>query len=141
MTSAIDSSWSTKGFKAQLCKSSQSGKLTHHEKTLRFILRQRTAIETALQDFRGEQRPYYVAVLPAPSERLYVYVLPAQTKAGVSPLGGDVRYLITADDRRIAEKQQLHKSIIEISPNSLPKGATPAGAANTTVLSVQVCAI
>jgi len=106
-----------------------------------FYLAAAKAIETALQDFRGEQRPYYVAVLPAPSERLYVYVLPAQTKAGVSPLGGDVRYLITADDRRIAEKQQLHKSIIEISPNSLPKGATPAGAANTTVLSVQVCAI
>src|SRR5208282_4849014 len=36
------------------------------------------AIDTAKQDFRGEKRPYHVAVLPAESNRMYVYVYPAQ---------------------------------------------------------------
>jgi hypothetical protein len=100
-----------------------------------FYLSAAKAIETALHDFRGEQRPYNVAVLPAPSGQLFVYVLPAQTKAGVYPLGGDVRYLIRADGGTIAEKRQLHKGIIELSPDSLPKGATPAGGYHTHVLS------
>jgi len=76
-----------------------------------------------------------VAVLPAPSDQLYVYVLPAQTKAGIYPLGGDVRYLMTSDGGAIAEKRQLHKSILEIPPSSIPKGSTPAGGVHTHVLS------
>jgi hypothetical protein len=105
------------------------------EEETSFYLSAAKAIETALHDFHGEQRPYNVAVLPVPSGQLFVYVLPAQTKAGVYPLGGDVRYLITADGGTIAEKRQLHKSIIELSPDSLPKGATPAGGYHTHVLS------
>ena len=71
------------------------------------------AIETALADFRGENRPYNVAVLPAKSDQIYVYVVPAQTRQNVYPLGGDVRYLISQDGSKIVEKRQLHKSIIE----------------------------
>ena len=93
------------------------------------------SIETALHDFHGEQRPYNVAVLPAPADQLYVYVLPAQTKAGVYPLGGDARYLLSADGGSIVEKRQLHKSILELGPGSVPKGTTPAGGVHTHVLS------
>ena len=93
------------------------------------------AIDTALRDFRGENRPYNVAVLPASSDQLYVYVIPAQTKNGVYPLGGDARYLITTEGTSILEKRQLHKSIIETSPDSIPKGATPAAGFHTHVLS------
>lgn len=71
------------------------------------------AIDTALADFRGENRPYNVAVLPAKSNQVYVYVVPAQTKQNVYPLGGDVRYLISPGDSKIVEKRQLHKAIIE----------------------------
>ena len=71
------------------------------------------AIETALADFRGEKRPYNVAVLPATSNQMYVYVVPAQTKQNVYPLGGDVRYLVSSDGSKIVEKRQLHKAIIE----------------------------
>jgi len=93
------------------------------------------AIDTCLHDFQGEKRPYNVAVLPASSDQVYVYVLPAQTKTGIYPLGGDVRYLIASDGGTIVEKRLLHKAILEIPPSSIPKGSTPAGGVHTHVLS------
>ena len=47
------------------------------------------AIGTALEDFRGPDRPFNVAVLPDDSGGLYVYVYPAQLKTDVYPLGAD----------------------------------------------------
>ena len=100
-----------------------------------FYLAAARAFDTALHDFQGEKRPYNVAILPAPPNQLYVYVLPAQTKTRIYPLGGDVRYLMTADGSTIVEKRQLHKSIIEMDPSSVPKGTTPAGGYHTHILS------
>lgn len=100
-----------------------------------FYLDAARAIDTALQDFRGLDRPYNVAVLPAPADQLFVYVLPAQTQAGIYPLRGDARYLITADGSAIVEKRQLRKAIIEVRPDSMPKGTTPAAGYHTHVLS------
>jgi hypothetical protein len=81
------------------------------------------AVEVALKDFtahfEGEQRPYNVAVLPADKGQLWVYFLPAPTRPGIWPLGGDVRYLVSGDGIQIQEKRQLHKAIIENEP---PKG-------------------
>lgn len=71
------------------------------------------AMETAIADFRGENRPYNAAVLPAKSDQMYVYIVPAQTKNGIYPLGGDARYLISKDGSKIVEKRQLHKTILE----------------------------
>ena len=84
-----------------------------------FYLSAAKAIETTLADFRGENRPYNVVILPAKSGQLYVYIVPAQTQDGVYPLGGDVRYLVSPEGTSIIEKRQLHKSIIEF--------ATPPG--------------
>lgn len=78
-----------------------------------FYLFAARAFDTALHDFQGEKRSYNLAVLPAPSDQLFVYILPAQTENGVYPLGGDVRYLISADGNKILEKHQMHKTIIE----------------------------
>jgi hypothetical protein len=100
-----------------------------------FYLAAAKAFDTALHDFQGEKRPYNVAVLPAPSNQLFVYVMPAQTKDRIYPLGGDARYLITADGSTIVGKRQLHKTIMENNPYSIPKGATPAGGYHTHVLS------
>ena len=80
-----------------------------------FFLFAARAIDTALADFKVEARPYNVAVMPAPSERRSVYVVPAQTQNGVYPLGGDARYLISGDGLKIIEKRQMHKAIIEFS--------------------------
>jgi hypothetical protein len=82
-----------------------------------FYLFAARAIEVALADFRGEKRPYNYAALPAPQDQLYIYIYPAQTNPRVYPLGGDVRYLLSADGTKILEKRQLHKTILEISPS------------------------
>lgn len=62
-------------------------------------------------------------------------MVPAQTKTGIYPLGGDVRYLITADGNAIVEKRQLHKTILENDPSSASKGSTPVAGFHTHVLS------
>ena len=97
-----------------------------------FYLNAARAVETALADFRGQPRPHNVAVLPAASGQMHVYVLPAQTEAGVYPLGGDVRYLVSADGSKIVERRQLHKSIIEF--RTPPEGEKVEGGFHTAVL-------
>jgi hypothetical protein len=76
------------------------------------------AIDAALQDFtehfEGEQRPYNVAVLPAEKGQFWLYLVPAPTKPAVWPLGGDVRYLISADGTQVIAKRQLHRTVIEV---------------------------
>jgi hypothetical protein len=91
------------------------------------------AIEIALQNSHLERRPYNTYVLPLDSGQLYVYVLPAQTVADVYPLGGDVRYLVSADGSKIIETRRLHKSIMEVK-HSAPPGSKPAGGAHSHVL-------
>jgi hypothetical protein len=97
-----------------------------------FFLYAARAIEVAMKDFGGASRPYNIAVLPGPAEQLYVYLYPAQTKARVYPLGGDVRYLVSADGMRIVEKRQMHKTILETAP--VPGKKTAMGV-HTHVLS------
>jgi len=84
-----------------------------------FYLAAAKGIESAVRDFQGPKRPYNAAVLPAAADRLYVYLVPAQTEAGVYPLGADVRYVVSADGA-IVEKRQLHKGMI-------PNGSAPPG--------------
>lgn len=91
------------------------------------------AIDLALKDFRGANRPYNVAVLPDEGGNLFVYVYLAQTQVGVYPYGADARYRISADGNSILEKRQLHKSVIEVPP--LPASTKPAGGYHTHVLS------
>jgi len=97
-----------------------------------FYLSAAKAIETVLADFSGENRPYNVAILPAKTGQIYVYVFPAQVDQGVYPLGGDARYLVSQDDSRIVEKRQLHKSIIEFAPP--PETQKPEAGYHTAVL-------
>ena len=91
------------------------------------------AIEISLQNSHLEKRPYNTYVLPLDSGQLYVYVLPAQTVADVYPLGGDTRFLVSADGTNIIETRQLHKSILEVK-HSAPAGSKPAGGYHTHVL-------
>ncbi len=96
-----------------------------------FFLSAAKAIDTALKDFvehlEGEQRPYNVAVLPVEKGQLWVYIFPAPTKPNVWPLGGDARYLISADGTKIVGKRQLHKSVIEVEPPKDKKQQQVAG--------------
>ncbi len=99
-----------------------------------FFLFAARAMELALHDFRGEKRPYNVAVLPAPQDQLFVYIYPAQTNPRIYPLGGDLRYLFSADGTKILEKRQLHKSILESGPPR-DKGKKVVAGFHTHVLS------
>ena len=79
-----------------------------------FFLYAARAIEVAMKDFGGANRPYNIAVLPARAGQLYVYLYPAQTEARAYPLGGDVRYLVTADGTKLVEKRQMHATVLDI---------------------------
>ena len=96
-------------------KEFKAAKLEPVKEDTGFFLFAARAIDTSLADFQGHARPYNVAVLPAPSNQFYVYVIPAQTKDGVFPHGGDARYLISSDGLKVIEKRQMHKAILEFS--------------------------
>lgn len=96
-----------------------------------FYLTAALAIQTARTAFGGTDRTYNIAVLPAPLRQVYVYLLPAQTISGVFPLGGDIRYLLSADGKQIVEKRQLHKAIIEFNP---PKDTVPETGFHTAIV-------
>ena len=104
-----------------------------------FYLFAARALGLALMDFGRASRPHNVAVLPANGSNktasatdLYVYLYPAQTKQGVYPLGGDVRYLISADGMKILSKRAMHKTVIE---NPSPKGKKVVAMMHTHPLS------
>jgi hypothetical protein len=78
-------------------------------------------IEAAMRDFGKTDRPYNVAVLPVRDGGMYVYLYPAQVKAGIYPLGADIRYRFSSDGTKIVEKRALHRTVIEY--------AAPAGTA------------
>jgi hypothetical protein len=84
-----------------------------------FDLAAAKAIGLALADFGGANRPYNAAVLPAAPEGLFVYLYPAQTKYGVYPYGGDVRYLIASDGTSIITKRQMHKTVLEFNSTNV----------------------
>ena len=77
-----------------------------------------TAIEQALElvfaDFPRPSRPYNSAILAADGGNLYIYLYPGQTKTTVWPIGGDVRYTVSADGKQILERRQLHKTILDM---------------------------
>jgi len=87
-----------------------------------FYLFAARALEVALADFGRANHPYNSAVLPVTGREakdqpglLYVYLYPAQTKTGIYPLGGDVRYLVSADGLKIMNKRQMHKTVLDVA--------------------------
>jgi hypothetical protein len=82
------------------------------------------ALELASANYPRPNRQYNSAVLPAPDGDLYVYLYPAQVKETIWPLGGDVRFTVSADGKKIIETRQLHKTIIdmEFKPEQHPVG-------------------
>ena len=99
-----------------------------------FLLSAAKAIDLALKNFRGENRPYNVAVLPAPNSQLYVYVLPAQTKDGVYPIGGDERYTVSSNGETMIEDHRMHQGILDFDTHN-PNVANIAAGYHVHVLS------
>jgi hypothetical protein len=102
------------------------------ERETGFFLAMANAVEVALHDFRGTNRPYNAAVLRAPANRLYVYLVPAQTEEGVYPLGADIRFLVSPDGSMVLRKRQLHEGI---TGGNMPAGSKVVAGVHTHVLS------
>jgi hypothetical protein len=118
--------------------SAKEFQVKHHEPPMEdpgFFFAAVKAMMTAGTDFQktAERRPYNPTVLPAASGQFYVYMVPAQTKRGVYPLGGDARYLVSTDGSTIVEKRQLHKSILETN-QQVPAGAKFVGGSHIHVI-------
>jgi hypothetical protein len=91
--------------------SAKEFQIKHHEPPMKdagFFFAAVRAMTTAGNDFQktAEKRPYNPTVLPTASGQLYVYMVPAQTKKDIYPLGGDARYLVSTDGSTIVEKRQ-----------------------------------
>lgn len=86
------------------------------------LIAKERALELALASYSHPNRPYNSAILAAPGGSLYVYLYPAQEKDSIWPLGGDVRFTVSADGKQIIETRQLHKSILdmEFKPDQHP---------------------
>lgn len=98
-----------------------------------YYARAARAMEVARADFGPQSRPYNAAVLERPNGMMWVYLMPAQLRAGVYPLGGDVRYLFPADGRAFVAKRRLHNAIIEAAPPP-PSADRVAARTHTAVL-------
>lgn len=73
------------------------------------------AIKLSAAAFGPVGRPYNVAAFPSDDGGWWVYLYPAATQAGVWPLGGDERFLVSADGRTIRARRRMHKAVIEYS--------------------------
>jgi hypothetical protein len=91
------------------------------------VARRARALDVARAEFGGSDRPYNSAILPVGDGSWWVYLVPAQTTAGVYPLGADVRYHVSEDGRRILAKRQLHKTILEFGATRDAPGPVESG--------------
>lgn len=97
-----------------------------------YYARSARAVAAARADFGAQSRPYNAAVIERPDGLLWVYLMPAQLRMDVYPLGGDVRYLFAADGRTVVTKRRLHNAIIEAGPP--PAGANRLAARTHTAV-------
>ena len=92
------------------------------------------ALDVARASFGSASRPYNAMVVPASGDGyLFVYLVPAPTRPGVFPLGGDVRYRVSSDGRTMIAQRRLHNTVLEYGA-SRPKEGTVTSAYHTAVL-------
>lgn len=96
------------------------------------LLLRALAAETARAKFTPvAQRPYTSMVLPSVEGKMWVYLYPSQTRNDVFPLGGDTRFLVSADGKTVLEKRQMHVSILDLAT---PTGKQPTYGYHTAVI-------
>jgi len=102
-----------------------------------YYARASRALNAGRREFERPTRPYNAVVVPVDDTGdWYVYLVPAPTVAGVWPLGGDVRYRVSADGRTIIERRRLHNAVIEFdarAATAMPGKRLEAGS-HTAVL-------
>ena len=92
------------------------------------------ALDVARGAFGPANRPYNAMVIPASDEGdWYVYLVPAPTRPGVYPLGGDARYRVSRDGRTMIQRRRLHNTVLEYTRMQRP-GAQAVAGSHTAVL-------
>jgi hypothetical protein len=100
-----------------------------------YYARAARALDVSRRDFGSATRPYNAMVLLSErGDEWLVYLVPAPTRAGVWPLGADVRYRVTPDGRRIIDRRRLHNTVLEFGATTTG-GETPAAGMHSAVLS------
>ena len=99
-----------------------------------FYLAAARATEKALADFPLEQPSYNTYVLPRPDGQFYFYLLPATHAPGVRLLGGDIRYLFSADGNTILDRHPMHKAILTFDANQQPKDGKEVAGVHSHIL-------
>ena len=92
------------------------------------------ALDVTRTDFGTPTRSYNSAVIPAGNGEWFVYLVPAQTRPGIFPLGGDVRYRVSSDGRNIKAKRRLHNTILEFATPKAPGSSVLTAKMHTAVL-------
>jgi hypothetical protein len=92
------------------------------------------ALDVARAAFGSAGRPYNAMVIPASAEGdWFVYLVPAPTRPGVFPLGGDARYRVSPDGRTLIARRRLHNTVLEYAGGTKPDAGRVA-AYHTAVL-------
>lgn len=92
------------------------------------------ALDFARGEFGAANRPYNATVVSANGAGdWFVYLMPAPTRVGVFPLGGDVRYRISSDGRTLLERRRLHNTVLEYT-RMQKDGARAIAGSHTAVL-------
>jgi hypothetical protein len=108
--------------------------LSPRERDAEWYARAARALDVARGAFGSVSRPYNAMVVAASDEGdWFVYVVPAPTRVGVFPLGGDARYRVSRDGRTLIAHRRLHNTVLEFG--SAPKpGRTLEAGYHTAVL-------
>ena len=97
------------------------------------------ALATARDQWWRTDRQYNFAVIPASSGQVFVYAIPIQTDLEVFPLGGDTRYLVSADGNRILERREMHRAITFFTGPRPAAPPTSTSACSTTCQRTATC--
>jgi hypothetical protein len=82
-----------------------------------YFARAMRAQALANRDFGSWDRPFLSAPILADNGDFWVYVFPA-ARPPVYPVGGDYRYRVSSDGRRILDKRRLHNTVQEYRGSS-----------------------
>jgi len=88
--------------------------------------------EAAFTPVKGYK--YNVAVIPNADGTMYVYLYPAQVDRDHFPIGGDERYVLSADGKAILDAHRMHNGIINQSMTSDAQTGTLAGTWHTVIV-------
>jgi len=85
------------------------------------------AIESSILMFHRSSSHTYVAMaIPAEEPPWWlVYIYPAASGDGVWPIGGDMRFRVSADGRVITESRRLHESVRQYSVRTARSASRP----------------